>query len=103
MPNGDRSNDTRADYRGAVRNFSNAEISNNGIPYFEFALTLPPPPDPPHPPIEKVLYTDLGKSFAPAVVLGVVMAWANRTVLDVYCDHAAEKDRVRGVVPFEKP
>jgi hypothetical protein len=88
------------DFCGTIVNFSSAHISNDGIQYLEFALRLPPPPDPPNPPVEKVLYLDLSKSFAPAAALSVVFAWANRTKVDVFLDRSISQEyRVRAVVP----
>ena len=92
-----RMNETqKPNFTGIVANFSSALISNDGIPYFEFALTLPPPPSPPEPPGVKVLYVNLRKDYSQAIVSVVISAWASREQIDVYLDNSIpEPDRVR--------
>jgi hypothetical protein len=72
------------DFTGLVRVFSGTSIDYDGIPYFEFALTLSPK-DCPYPyPLEVVHYVDLTQDNAPSIVTLVIAACAFQFQINVF-------------------
>jgi hypothetical protein len=92
------------DLTGVVRNFSSALINNDGIPYFEFALTLPLEGSPHEYPLEAVLYVDLRQANAQSIVSVVTSAWAERYPIDVFLIKSApQKMLVERVEKVARP
>ena len=73
--------DPRSDLTGPVLNLSSALVSNDGIPYFEFALPRQPNSSRHEPPADPVLYADLLQANAQEIVSLVTSAWAKHFVI----------------------
>ncbi len=87
-----------ADLTGIVRSFSGTSLDSDGVPYFEFLLTLSPS-DCPYPfPLEVVLFLSLVQDNAASIVTLVVAACAFQFPIDVFLhDVLVETSRVRDV------
>jgi hypothetical protein len=72
------------DFTGLVRKFSGALIDDEGVPHFEFALTLPSEELPHAYPREVVHYIDLTQDNAPSIVTLVVAACAFQFPIEVF-------------------
>ena len=72
------------DFTGFVRKFSGALIDDEGVPYFEFSLTLSSEELADAYPREVVQYIDLTQDNAPPIVTLVIAACAFQFPIEVF-------------------
>jgi hypothetical protein len=81
-------------HTGTIVNFSSAKISNDNIPYFEFALNPTS-----NPAAQQVFYVNLRMDYAEAVFKAAIIAWAEQSKVRVILDGSLGGMRVREILP----